>query len=247
MRIPRGLSLLLLGPDRGELFHGGPFPRPAPQTPKVERVEPLDTDPSLTAPGVFFAENLERITDLKQSFQDLATSDGRFGLSTADAFSGKTSIQQTYIPLTEYGKDDDPGGAGWCMRFFGDNPHLRNAQEHKPHRTVVARWYHKFEEGFTSAMGTSPNKMARLRCFKEGDSGASPTSSTSGSTARTGTSPSSGRRRRRGRIASGCPTTTRTSPSTSPRTSGGGCTTNSAWRWARGGVRTASRPGPTAG
>ena len=85
--------------------------------------------------------------------------------------AAETSIQQTYIPLTEYGKDDDPGGAGWCMRFFGDNPHLRNADEHKPHRTVVARWYHKFEEGFHPRRdGHFPEQdCAGCGCFKEGD------------------------------------------------------------------------------
>jgi hypothetical protein len=137
-----------------------------PQAPKVERVVPLDKDPSLSAPGVFSAENLEHITDLRQSFQDQGLSQGRFGLSRADAFSGTAAIQQTYLPKEEM--KGDPGDAGWVWRFFGDNPHL-GTQEPNRYRTVVARWYHKFEEGFTPREGEFPPKMARMRCFQGND------------------------------------------------------------------------------
>ena len=140
-----------------------------PETPKVERVRPLSPDPLRAAPGVFFCEDLETITDLKGRFNDLGLNDGRFGLTADDPFSGEKSIQQTYIPLTEIPEGADPGNAGWVWRFFGDNPNGRVENPGK-YETVVARWYHKFEEGFTPRDGTHfPPKMARMGVFRPGD------------------------------------------------------------------------------
>ncbi len=131
----------------------------APEMPKVERVKPLSPDPLERAPGVFFYENLERIADIKDSFHDIGRSDGRFRISMTDVFSGTKSIQQTYIPESEM--QGDPGDAGWGWRFFGDNHRIQGEK----HNVVVARWYHKFEEGFTPRDGHFPPKMARMRCF----------------------------------------------------------------------------------
>ncbi len=187
MRIPCGLSLLSLALTTvscgsAQVPHSiavaNAFARrvaaatqvatsPGPQTPKVDRVKPLDRDPIVTAPGVFFYENLESIRDLKESFQDQGLAEGRFRLSGADAFSGKMAIQQTYVPKEEM--KGDPGDAGWVWRFFGDNPNSSRLQYRTQYRTVVARWYHKFEEGFTSRDGAYPNKMARMRCFNGSD------------------------------------------------------------------------------
>ena len=141
---------------------------PEPATPKVERVRPLAPDPVASAPGVFFFEDLEAISDLKERFQDQGTDEGRFRTSDVDPFSGKKSIQQTYKPLSEFPEGADPGSAGWVWRFFGDNPNGQPEPRGK-YPTVVARWYHKFEEGFSPRDGEGfPPKMARMRCFKEG-------------------------------------------------------------------------------
>ena len=139
-----------------------------PATPKVERVRPLAADPLETAPGVFFHEGLETITNLKERFNDIGVDEGRFRITGTDPFRGKKSIQQTYRTLSEVPKGADPGNAGWVWRFFGDNPNGRVENRGK-YETVVARWYHKFEEGFTPRDGTHfPPKMARMRCFGEG-------------------------------------------------------------------------------
>jgi hypothetical protein len=141
---------------------------PEPAIPKVERVKPLAPDPIASAPGVFFFEDLETMTDLKERFQDQGTDEGRFRISDVDPFSGKKSIQQTYKPLSEFAQGADPGSAGWVWRFFGDNPNGQPEPRGK-YPTVVARWYHKFEEGFTPRDDKGfPPKMARMRCFKEG-------------------------------------------------------------------------------
>lgn len=137
-------------------------------TPKVERVKPLEPDPLKTAPGVFFFEDLETISDLKERFQDRGLSEGRFRISDVDYFSGKKSIQQTYIPKEQM--KGDPGNAGWVWRFFGDNPKSSRVEPRGKFPVVVARWYHKFEEGFTPRDGVHfPPKMARMRCFNEGE------------------------------------------------------------------------------
>ncbi len=141
----------------------------APETPKVDRVKPLSPDPLKSAPGVFFYEDLETITDLKGRFNDLGLDDGRFRITTVDPVGGEKSIQQTYVPLAEIPQGADPGSAGWVWRFFGDNPHGRVENRGK-YPVAVARWYHKFEEGFTPRDGTHfPPKMARMRCFGEGE------------------------------------------------------------------------------
>lgn len=139
-----------------------------PETPKVERVEPLDVDPLRDAPGVFFHEDLETIGNLRERFHDVGESDDRFRISNADAFSGKRAIQQIYLPLNRM--PGDPGAAGWCWRFFGDNPRTEGIRDRRKHRTAVARWYHKYEDGFTPRDGVRfPQKMARMRCFTSGE------------------------------------------------------------------------------
>ena len=136
-------------------------------TPKVERVKPLEPDPLKAAPGVFFYEDLESISALKERFQDQGLAEGRFRISAVDPLSGKKSIQQTYIPKEQM--EGDPGSAGWVWRFFGDNPKTSRIEERGKYPVVVARWYHKFEEGFTPRDGTRfPPKMARMRSFNEG-------------------------------------------------------------------------------
>ncbi|HUU27405.1 MAG TPA: hypothetical protein VM123_06305 [archaeon] len=142
-----------------------------PETPKVERVKPLSPDPLKALPDVYFYENLETIKNLKESFHDIGSSDERFRISKTDAFSGRQAIEQTYIPISEM--TGDPGDAGWCWRFFGDSPMYVSSipeEQRKPYTTVVARWYHKFQEGFQPRDGLYyPNKMARMRCFGYGD------------------------------------------------------------------------------
>ncbi|MBN2289159.1 MAG: hypothetical protein JXQ83_07485 [Candidatus Glassbacteria bacterium] len=143
-----------------------------PETPKVERVKPLAADPLKTLPGVFFHEDFESINNLKQSFHDIGDDGGRFCIDGADALSGRRAIKQTYRPLTEFASDEDPGNAGWCWRFFGDNPLTSSIPEEQrqPYTTAVARWYHKFEEGFQPRDGLNfPPKMARMRCFPPGN------------------------------------------------------------------------------
>ncbi len=145
----------------------------APETPKVERVKPLGDDPLKSAPGVFFHEDLETIKELKESFHDQGLDEGRFRISEVDPFGGKRSIQQTYKPLAEVAEGADPGNAGWVWRYFGDNPQSSKTRGGPQVRTAVARWYHKFEEGFTPRDGTDfPPKMARMRCFKAEEWGA---------------------------------------------------------------------------
>jgi hypothetical protein len=140
-----------------------------PQMPKVERVRPLVPDPIASAPGVFFFEDLETITDLRERFQDQGLDEGRFRISDVDPFSGKKSIQQTYKPLSEFAQGADPGNAGWVWRFFGDNPYGQPEPKGK-FTTLVARWYHKFQEGFQPRDGAHfPPKMARLGVFRPGD------------------------------------------------------------------------------
>lgn len=139
-------------------------------TPKIERVKSLDEDPLSSAPGVFFHEDLETITELKESFHDQGLDGGRFRISDVDPFSGKRSIQQTYRPLTEFPEGADKGSAGWVWRYFGDNPRSSQTRGGPQVRTVVTRWYHKFEEGFTPREGSHfPPKMGRMRCFGEGE------------------------------------------------------------------------------
>ncbi|MCE5271995.1 dockerin type I domain-containing protein [bacterium] len=144
----------------------------APAVPKVERVKPLESVRLDSLPGVFFTEDLEKITRLSERFQDVSTNNGHFDISTRDPLSGKHSIQQEYLPLTEYGAGEDPGSAGWAMRFFGDSPMFTSSipdDQKKPCTTLVARWYHKYEEGFQPRDGYWPNKNARMRCYGYGD------------------------------------------------------------------------------
>ncbi len=136
--------------------------------PVVERVRPLADDPLKQAPGVFFHEDLETIQKLSESFQDVGGNDGRFRIAETDAFSGKRGIQQEYLPGKEL--KGDPGNAGWCWRFFGDNPKSGQTRGGKPLTVAVARWYHKFEAGFEPRDGKHwVPKFGRMRCFDEGE------------------------------------------------------------------------------
>ncbi|MCK4345128.1 MAG: hypothetical protein KAX05_07555 [Bacteroidales bacterium] len=140
-------------------------------TPKVDRVIPLADDPIATAPGVFFTENFEIINDLNVKFHDTGgLSDSLMRISSTDAFSGTKAAQNTYISKEEFPEGADPGGSGWFWYFFGDNNLDSNIPvgDTMPRTRVFARWYHKFEEGFTPQedSGTLPPKMARMRCFK---------------------------------------------------------------------------------
>jgi hypothetical protein len=130
---------------------------------RVERVVPLEQDPLREAPGVFFHEDFETIGDLGERFQDIGRSDGRFGMSARDPFSGKRSLEQSY--LAKERMKGDPGDAGWIWRRFGDNPVGAGDRALVPHPVVVARWYHKFEAAFSEDV---PPKFARLRCFTKG-------------------------------------------------------------------------------
>ncbi|MFH1068001.1 MAG: hypothetical protein V1794_00135 [Candidatus Glassbacteria bacterium] len=139
------------------------------ETPKVERVVPASPEPLADAPGVFFHESFESIPSLDRSFHDLGTDNGRFRIENGEALSGGRALVQTYIPLTQYTAAEDPGSAGWAWRMFGDSPYgssLIPADQKHPFTTIVARWYHKFAEGFQPRDGKYfPPKMARLRCF----------------------------------------------------------------------------------
>ncbi|MCZ7646478.1 MAG: hypothetical protein M5U26_14535 [Planctomycetota bacterium] len=136
--------------------------------PLVERVRPLAEDPLKEAPGVFFYEDLETIQKLGESFQDVGGNDGRFRISDTDAFSGKRGIQQEYLPGKEL--KDDPGNAGWCWRFFGDNPKSNMTRGGTLVTTAVARWYHKFEAGFEPRdVAHWVPKFGRMRCFTDGE------------------------------------------------------------------------------
>ncbi len=141
-----------------------------PAIPKVDRVIPLANDPIVTAPGVFFTENFEIINDLNIKFHDTGgLSDSLMRISSTDAFSGMKAVQNTYIAKKEFPEGADPGESGWFWYFFGDNKLDTNipVADTMPRTRVFARWYHKFEEGFTpqDSTGTLPPKMARMRCF----------------------------------------------------------------------------------
>lgn len=146
-----------------------------PEIPKINLVKPLNPDPLSTGPGVFFYENLETIADLSNSFHDIGRDNGRFLISRADAMSGRKSIQQKYLPITSYPDNLTASEAGWAWRMFGENPFYLTSipeEQKKPYPTVIARWYHKFEEGFQPRDGKHfPPKMARMRCFNGGWSG----------------------------------------------------------------------------
>jgi len=165
-RLTVGLVLLVLVAGPGASGVQGAEP----PTPKIDLVRPLEEDPVREAPGVFFFEDLETIQDLKDRFQDQGLDGGRFRISDTDALSGTKAIQQTYRPLSEFADDEDPGSAGWVWRFFGDNPQSSSTRGGEQVRTAVARWYHKFQEGFQPRDGWHfPPKMGRMRSFAEGE------------------------------------------------------------------------------
>lgn len=156
--------------------------------PKVDRVFPLEDEPFHNTSDVFFTENfenpknfkhpgntensgnLEDSWDLNARFHDTGgTENGLMRISDADAFSGTRAAHLTYVAKKNFPEGDDPGSAGWFWYFFGDN----DLEGYPPiadtltRTRLYARWYHKFEEGFSSQEGTGtlPPKMARMRCF----------------------------------------------------------------------------------
>lgn len=140
------------------------------EIPRVDCVIPLADDPLITAPGLFFSENFETTNDLNTRFYDTGgLGDGLMRISNTDAFSGRKSAQNTYVAKKDFPEGEDPGGAGWFWYFFGDNKleGYSPIADTMPRTRVFARWYHKFEEGFSpqDSTGTLPPKMARLRCF----------------------------------------------------------------------------------
>ncbi len=146
--------------------------RKTPETsiPKIDKVIPLADNPFLEAPDVFFTENFEFTDDLNARFHDTGgIREGRMRISDTDAFSGSKAAHNTYMARKDFPVGEDPGGSGWFWYFFGDNKlegyfPIANT---KPRTRLFARWYHKFEEGFSSqdSSGTLPPKMARMRCF----------------------------------------------------------------------------------
>ena len=142
----------------------------APAIPKIDRVIPLADDPITTAPGLFFTENFEITDDLNIRFHDTGgINDSLMRICDTDAFSGRKAVQNTYFAKEKYPEGEDPGGSGWFWHFFGDNKldGYFPIVDTMPRTSVFARWYHKFEEGFTpqDSTGTLPPKMARMRCF----------------------------------------------------------------------------------
>ena len=136
--------------------------------PRVERVVPLEADPALEAPGVFFREGFETIQNLKEQFPDTAEGVGKFTVTGTDPFSGKRSLEQAYIGRDHY-QEADKGSAGWVARFFGDSPLFASRIADKTQqRRIYARWYHKLPEGFDAMVDGKvhfPPKMARISCI----------------------------------------------------------------------------------
>jgi hypothetical protein len=142
---------------------------PSPITPKVNRVITLTDDPITTVPGVFYSQNFETIDRIKGNFHDTGgINEGRMRINKTDPFSGISSVQATYVAKEDVPEGADPGVTGWFWRFFGDNPLTHRIDDKAPKTRVFARWYHKFEEGFTSqeGRGTLPPKCGRMRCFE---------------------------------------------------------------------------------
>jgi len=138
--------------------------------PKVDLVSSLAEEPFLNDPAVFFSENFEITGDLETRFYDTGgIGKGRLRISDAEAFSGSGAAHITYVAKKDFPEGEDPGAAGWFWYFFGDN----DLEGYSPiadttvRTRLYARWYHKFEEGFSSqdSTGTLPPKMARMRCF----------------------------------------------------------------------------------
>ena len=145
----------------------------APSAPVIDKVVPLAPDPLKKAPGVFYFDDLETESDLRKNYHDTGLKSGRFTVNAKDAFSGSKGLEMAYISIEDMKKagHKDPGSAGWIWRFFGDNPKTSRipASERKKHKVAVARWYHKFPEGFKPRGGTHyPPKMARMRVFTRG-------------------------------------------------------------------------------
>jgi hypothetical protein len=99
-----------------------------------------------------FCDDFEAEQDLRVNYDD-SRYDRNSGMSVTknDAFSGSYSLEQHYVPGQ---------GAGWIIKFIGDNPHLtfpgRKLNE------IYFRWYHKFEQGFAGM----PQKMARVKVHR---------------------------------------------------------------------------------
>ena len=145
----------------------------APLAPVIDKVLPMEGNPVRQTAGVFFFDDFEGREGLKR-YHDVGRAGGRFRVSEKDAFSGKRSLEMAYLSKEKMlaSGHKDPGNAGWCWRFFGDNPKTRRIppdQRHK-YKVVVARWYHKFPEGFMPRDGKHwPPKMARMRAFTHGE------------------------------------------------------------------------------
>ena len=142
----------------------------APDVPKVDKVLAGSQSSLLSQPGVFFHEEFETITSLNEQFQNVGDDNGNFYISTTDHLSGGKSLRNKYRPLTDYGSGEDPGNAGYAGRFFGNKISHQSsipAEQQHHYYTVVASWYHKFEEGFQPRDGWHfPPKMARMRCYE---------------------------------------------------------------------------------
>jgi hypothetical protein len=150
--------------------YNGPLSNQKTLSPKINRVIPGTNNNTNLPNQVFYHQQFENIQHLESEFHDTGQiSDSTMRITNSDFHSGENALQNTYLPKTSFPKGTDPGISGWIWRFFGDNkinspiPIIDTLSQTK----VFARWYHKFEEGFSSQSetGTLPPKMARMRCF----------------------------------------------------------------------------------
>lgn len=103
-------------------------------------------------PEWIFCDDFETEQDLSVNYDDARYGEENgMSVTTNDAFSGRYSLEQHYVP----GKP-----AGWIIKFIGDNPHLTSPGLKL--NEIYFRYYHKFEEGFTGM----PQKMARVKVYK---------------------------------------------------------------------------------
>ncbi|MBV2247278.1 MAG: hypothetical protein KUL83_08955 [Lentimicrobium sp.] len=138
--------------------------------PKVNRVLPVNECLKEVSPGIFYCQNFERAYNLNDEFHDTGLiSDSVMRISEVEANSGNRAIQNSYFPKSHFKEGEDPGSSGWVWQFFGDNRNKGRIpiKDTLSRTRVFARWYHKFEEGFSSRAetGTLPPKMARMRCL----------------------------------------------------------------------------------
>ena len=85
-------------------------------TPKVDRVVALEQDPAVEAPGVFFNENFKTIKALKDQFGDTAEGEGRFTVTSTNAFSGSRSLEQAYIARDSYKAEEKTSAKGFIAK-----------------------------------------------------------------------------------------------------------------------------------